>query len=207
MKKYQYINELPNKLPVFPLNNCLLLPKGNLKLNIFEPRYLNMTEDSIADNRLIGMIQKSKNEQMYNVGCVGKIIQFTETKDHKYLIELGGICRYDIVDFTLTERGYKIAEVSYDNFLNDLSSDIVSFDKRKFLKALKHYFNFQNIETDWELLNKAPIDLLVITLAQTCPFNTEEKQMLIETKDFNELASNMISLLEINSAGETNKIN
>ena len=104
MKKYQYISELPNKLPVFPLNNCLLLPKGNLKLNIFEPRYLNMTEDSIADNRLIGMIQTSKNEKMYNVGCVGKIIQFTETKDHKYLIELGGICRYDIVDYTLDRK-------------------------------------------------------------------------------------------------------
>ena len=207
MNPFKNIKELPVEIPLFPLNNCLLLPKGNLKLNIFEPRYLNMTEDSISKDRIIGMIQTNENKQIYKVGCIGKIIQFTETKDHKYLIELGGICRYDIVDFTLTERGYKMAEVSYDNFLNDLSSDTVSFDKRKFLKALKHYFNFQNIETDWELLNKAPIDLLVITLAQTCPFNTEEKQMLIETKDFNELASNMISLLEINSAGETNKIN
>ena len=207
MKKYQHIDELPNKIPIFPLSNCLLLPKGNLKLNIFEPRYLNMTEDSIVNNRLIGMIQNSDKDDLYKVGCVGKIVQFTETKDFKYIIELSGICRYNMINYNLTERGYNLADVNYENFLNDLSTNILKINENKFLNALKCYFKFQNIDTDWELIKKAPLNLLIISLAQNCPFNTEEKQMLIETKNINELALNMISLLEINSAGEINNIN
>ncbi len=207
MKNYKNIKDLPNKIPIFPLKNCLLLPKGNLKLNIFEPRYLNMTEDAISNNRLIGMVQLSEKENIYKIGCLGKIIHFTETKDNKYLIELNGICRYKIIDFKLIESGYNIAKVDYNNFLNDFSSEILKIDKNKFLNALKYYFEFQNINTDWEIIKKAPLDLLMISLAQTCPFNTEEKQMLLETKNINKLALNMISLLEINSAGETKNLN
>ena len=207
MKIYKDIFELPSEIPIFPLSNCLLLPKGNLKLNIFEPRYLNMTEDSIANNRLIGMVQISKTEKIYNVGCLGKVIQFTETKDNKYLIELRGICRYKIINYDLIKRGYNLANVNYESFIDDLSNSELNIDKNKFFNALKYYFEFQHIGTDWELIKKAPLNLLLVTLAQTCPFNTEEKQMLIETKNINELASNMISLLEINSAGEINNIN
>ena len=207
MKIYKNIRELPSQIPIFPLSNCLLLPKGNLKLNIFEPRYLNMTEDSIANNRLIGMVQISKTEKIYNIGCLGKVIQFTETKDNKYLIELRGICRYKIINYDLIKRGYNLANVNYQSFMDDLSSDELNIDKNKFFNALKYYFEFQNIDTDWELIKKAPLNLLLVTLAQTCPFNTEEKQMLIETKNINELASNMMTLLQINSAGEINNIN
>ena len=207
MKIYKNIRELPSQIPIFPLSNCLLLPKGNLKLNIFEPRYLNMTEDSIANNRLIGMVQISKTEKIYNIGCLGKVIQFTETKDNKYLIELRGICRYEIINYDLIKRGYNLANVNYESFIDDLSNSELNIDKNKFFNALKYYFEFQQIGTDWELIKKAPLNLLLVTLAQTCPFNTEEKQMLIETKNINELASNMISLLEINSAGEINNIN
>ena len=166
-----------------------------------------MTEDSIANNRLIGMVQISKTEKIYNVGCLGKVIQFTETKDNKYLIELRGICRYKIINYDLIKRGYNLANVNYESFIDDLSNSELNIDKNKFFNALKYYFEFQQIGTDWELIKKAPLNLLLVTLAQTCPFNTEEKQMLIETKNINELASNMISLLEINSAGEINNIN
>tara|TARA_B100000686_G_scaffold338737_1_gene411701 strand:- start:4160 stop:4783 length:624 start_codon:yes stop_codon:yes gene_type:complete len=207
MKNFKYIGDLPSQIPIFPLRNCLLLPKGNIKLNIFEPRYLNMIEDAISNNRLIGMVQTSENEKIYNIGCVGKIIHFTETKDNKYLIELNGICRYKIINYKLTDKGYNLAKIDYNNFLNDLSSQIIKIDENKFLDALKYYFKFQNIDTDWEIIKKAPLNLLIISLAQTCPFNTEEKQMLLETKDINKLALNMVSLLEINSAGETKNLN
>jgi len=207
MKNFKYIEDLPNQIPIFPLRNCLLLPKGNIKLNIFEPRYLNMTEDAISNSRLIGMVQTSENEKIYNIGCVGKITHFTETKDNKYLIELNGICRYKIINYKLTDKGYNLAKVDYNKFLNDLSSEIIKIDENKFLDALKYYFEYQNIDTDWEIIRKAPLNLLIISLAQTCPFNTEEKQMLLETKDINKLALNMISLLEINSAGETTNLN
>ena len=207
MKNFKNIKDIPKTIPVFPLNNCLLLPKGCLKLNIFDPRYLNMTNDAISDNRLIGMIQPGSNTKFYNVGCVGKIIHFTETAENKYLIELKGICRYNIISHKIVEKGYIQAEVKYTNFLQDLAIENINVNKKKFLGALKLYFTKQNINTDWTTIQKAPLDLLIRSIAQACPFNSEEKQMLLETHDINKLATNMISLFEINSAGETNKIN
>ena len=202
------------QIPIFPLSNCILLPNGTLTLNIFEPRYLNMTEDAISNNRLIGMIQPKSNSKdkidLYSIGCVGKIIHFSELKDQKYLIELKGICRYQLINHELTNKEYRVANIDFKKYALDLAS--VKFNlnralKEDFLNSLKIYFASQKIDADWTVIEKAPINLLINSLAQSCPFNIGEKQMLLENKDLNDLANIMITLFKIYSAGETKNLN
>ena len=202
------------QIPIFPLSNCILLPNGTLTLNIFEPRYLNMTEDAIANNRLIGMIQPKSNSKdkidLYSIGCVGKIIHFSELKDQKYLIELKGICRYQLINHELTNKEYRVANIDFKKYALDLAS--VKFNlnialKEDFLNSLKIYFTSQKIDADWKVIEKAPTNLLVNSLAQSCPFSIGEKQMLLENKDLNDLANIMITLFKIYSAGETKNLN
>jgi uncharacterized protein len=208
------IQNLPKVIPIFPLSNCLLLPNGNLALNIFEPRYIKMTEDSISSNRLIGMVQpkktNSKKIELYNIGCLGKITHFSELKNKKYMIELSGLCRYKIIDNNETENGYLNANVDYSDYTLDLSSNKKEVDSniiKEFLSSLKSYFNSESIEADWKTIEKAPANLLIRSLAQSCPFNNEEKQMLLESKDINKLAETMIALFKISAAGEITNIN
>ena len=137
------IENFPKTIPIFPLSNCLLLPNGNLTLNIFEPRYINMTEDAISNNRLIGMIQPKKTNttkvELYNIGCLGKITHFSELKDKNYLIELTGQSRYKIIDNKLTDKGYLKANVDYTEFHLDLSThykEVSSTLMKDFLFAL-----------------------------------------------------------------------
>lgn len=202
------------KVPIFPLSNCILLPKSSLTLNIFEPRYLNMTEDSISSNRLIGMIQPKENTgeniDLYTIGCVGKITHFSELKDNKYLIELTGICRYQILSHRLTDKEYRIANIDFTKYILDLAT--VKFNlneglKEEFFQTLKNYFTSQKIEADWKVIEKAPANILINSLAQSCPFNLQEKQMLLESKDLSDLANIMITLFKIYSAGETKNLN
>ena len=207
------IENFPKTVPVFPLSNCLLLPNGNLTLNIFEDRYIRMTEDSISNNRLIGMIQPKKTNttkvELYNIGCLGKITHFSELKDKKYLIELTGQSRYKIIDNKLTDKGYMTANVDYTEFHLDLSTnykEVSSALMKDFLPALKSYFNSENIKADWKIIEKAPSALLIKSLAQSCPFNNEEKQMLLESKDINNITETMITLFKIAAAGDTKNI-
>jgi Lon protease-like protein len=207
------IENFPKTVPVFPLSNCLLLPNGNLTLNIFEDRYIRMTEDSISNNRLIGMIQPKKTNttkvELYNIGCLGKITHFSELKDKKYLIELTGQSRYKIIDNKLTDKGYMTANVDYTEFHLDLSTnykEVSSTLMKDFLPSLKSYFNSENIKADWKIIEKAPSALLIKSLAQSCPFNNEEKQMLLESKDINNITETMITLFKIAVAGETKNI-
>ena len=166
-----------------------------------------MTEDCLSSNRIIGMIQPSKENKLFNIGCMGKIIQFSELEDKKYFIELEGICRYKILEHSITTREYRMAEVDYSNFKDDLNSKESTIAKNEFLKPMKKYFNFQKIETDWSIINKAPIEILVNFLAQSCPFSSVEKQALLEAKDINSRANLIISLFEIGAAGPAIKIN
>ena len=208
------IENFPKTIPIFPLSNCLLLPNGNLTLNIFEPRYINMTEDAISNNRLIGMIQPKKTNatkvELYNIGCLGKIIHFSELKDKNYLIELTGQSRYKIINNKLTDKGYLTANVDYTEYHLDLSTnyqEVSSALMKDFLSSLKSYFNAENIKADWKIIEKAPSTLLIRSLAQSCPFNNEEKQMLLESKDINNLAETMVALFKIGAAGEIKNIN
>jgi len=202
------------QIPIFPLSNCILLPNGSLTLNIFEPRYLNMTEDAISNNRLIGMIQPKSNSKdkmdLYSTGCVGKIIHFSELKDQKYLIELKGICRYQLIDHELTKKQYRVANIDFKKYALDIASVKFNLDrllKEDFLNSLKIYFASQKIDADWKVIEKAPINLLINSLAQSCPFSIGEKQILLESKDLNDLANILITLFKIYSAGETKDLN
>ena len=202
------------QIPIFPLSNCILLPNGSLTLNIFEPRYLNMTEDAISNNRLIGMIQPKSNSKdkmdLYSIGCVGKIIHFSELKDQKYLIELKGICRYQLIDHELTKKQYRVANIDFKKYALDIASVKFNLDrllKEDFLNSLKIYFASQKIDADWKVIEKAPINLLINSLAQSCPFSIGEKQILLENKDLNDLANILITLFKIYSAGETKDLN
>jgi len=202
------------QIPIFPLSNCILLPNGSLTLNIFEPRYLNMTEDAISNNRLIGMIQPKSNSKdkmdLYSTGCVGKIIHFSELKDQKYLIELKGICRYQLIDHELTKKQYRVANIDFKKYALDIASVKFNLDrllKEDFLNSLKIYFASQKIDADWKVIEKAPINLLINSLAQSCPFSIGEKQILLENKDLNDLANILITLFKIYSAGETKGLN
>ncbi|MDG2001165.1 MAG: LON peptidase substrate-binding domain-containing protein [Alphaproteobacteria bacterium] len=202
------------QIPIFPLSNCILLPNGALTLNIFEPRYLNMTEDAISNNRLIGMIQPKSNSKdkidLYSIGCVGKIIHFSELKDQKYLIELKGICRYQLINHELTNKDYRVANIDFKKYALDLASVTFNLDrllKEDFLNSLKIYFTSQKIDADWKVIEKAPINLLINSLAQSCPFSIGEKQILLESKDLNDLANILITLFKIYSAGETKDLN
>ena len=202
------------EIPIFPLSNCILLPNGTLTLNIFEPRYLNMTEDAISNNRLIGMIQPKSNSKdkidLYSIGCVGKIIHFSELKDQKYLIELKGICRYQLINHELTNKEYRLANIDFTKFALDLASVKFNLEKtikEEFLNSLKTYFSSQKIDADWKVIEKAPTNLLINSLAQSCPFSIGEKQMLLESKDLNDLTNIMIALFKIYSAGETKNLN
>lgn len=202
------------QIPIFPLSNCILLPNGSLTLNIFEPRYLNMTEDAISNNRLIGMIQPKSNSKdkidLYSIGCVGKIIHFSELKDQKYLIELKGICRYQLIDHELTKKQYRVANIDFKKYALDIASVKFNLDrllKEDFLNSLKIYFASQKIDADWKVIEKAPINLLINSLAQSCPFSIGEKQILLESKDLNDLANILITLFKIYSAGKTKGLN
>ena len=206
-KPLNYNSPLPRKVPIFPLTDVILLPQGHIKLNIFENRYLNMTEDCLSSNRIIGMIQPKQKSKLYDIGCIGKIVQFSEIEENKFFIELKGICRYKILNHTLSERKYRIAEVSYEEYSTDLNSKNTEIDKHQFLKPMKKYFDSKNIQTDWKIIDRAPIEVLVNSLAQSCPFTSIEKQALLEAKDIASRSNLMITLFEINAAGSPVKMN
>ena len=206
-KPLNYNSPLPRKVPIFPLTDVILLPQGHIKLNIFENRYLNMTEDCLSSNRIIGMIQPKQKSKLYDIGCIGKIVQFSEIEENKFFIELKGICRYKIINHTLSERKYRIAEVSYEEYSTDLNSKKTEIDKHQFLKPMKKYFDSKNIQTDWKIIDRAPIEVLVNSLAQSCPFTSIEKQALLEAKDIGSRSNLMITLFEINAAGSPVKMN
>ena len=206
-KPLNYNSPLPTKVPIFPLTDVILLPQGHIKLNIFENRYLNMTEDCLSSNRIIGMIQPKQKSKLYDIGCIGKIVQFSEIEENKFFIELKGICRYKILNHTLSERKYRIAEVSYEEYSTDLNSKNTEIDKHQFLKPMKKYFDSKNIQTDWKIIDRAPIEVLVNSLAQSCPFTSIEKQALLEAKDIASRLNLMITLFEINAAGSPVKMN
>ena len=206
-KPLKYNSSLPRKVPIFPLTDVILLPQGHIKLNIFENRYLNMTEDCLSSNRIIGMIQPKKKSKLYEIGCIGKIVQFSEIEENKFFIELKGICRYKIINHALSERKYRIAEVSYEEYTTDLNNKKTEIDKHQFLKPMKKYFDSKNIQTDWKIIDRAPIEVLVNSLAQSCPFSSIEKQALLEAKDVTSRLNLMITLFEINAAGSPVKMN
>ena len=198
------IEDLPNSIPVFPLSNFIIFPNTNVPLNIFEPRYIQMIDDSMKSHRMIGMIQpkksgKLKKPDLYEVGCIGKITSFNETDDGRYLIVLSGICRFKIVNEITTNKLYRECNVKFYEYINDLNNSIneIKFsDLELIFKNLKSLFQRQGYEINWKDLEKQSLDKTINTLSMASPFTLEEKQVLLETKNLDIRKDKLKEILE-----------
>jgi Lon protease-like protein len=197
-------DQLPEILPIFPLTGVLLLPRGKLPLNVFEPRYLAMTEDALAGNRMIGIIQPSDPlsrasvPPVYPIGCAGRITSFSETDDGRYLITLTGVCRFETVRELPIVRGYRRVDVSWERFAADLEeSGPALFDRARLVEGLKTYFKIQGISANWDAIDSTPDERLVTSLAMICPFEPSEKQALLECGSLSERANMMVAIIEM----------
>ena len=195
------MKNLPTKLPVFPLSNFIIFPKTTVPLNIFEPRYIDMINDSMQSDKLIGMIQpknsldKKNRPELYEIGCAGKITSFNETQDGRFLIELKGLTRFKNVKEIETEKKYRILEVSYKNFYQDLinEKDEIKFsDLELIFKDLKTLFEKRGFIINWKALEKQSLDETINALAMASPFTLEEKQILLEAENL-DLRKNKIA--------------
>ena len=195
-------NELPNKIPVFPISNFIIFPKTTVPLNIFEPRYIEMINDSMKNSRMIGMIQPKKTSnnsipELYEVGCAGKITSFNESKDGRYLIILNGLSRFKILDEIKNNKLYRECSVSFNEFKNDfnLNKEEIKFtDLELIFKNLKTLFQKKGYIINWKELEKQDLNQTINTLAMASPFSLEEKQALLETEN---LISRKFKLEEI----------
>ena len=185
--------KLPNKISVFPLSNFILFPNANVPLNIFEPRYIEMVNDSMKGSRLIGMVQPKKNlknslDQLYDIGCLGKITSFNETEDGRYLIILNGLSRFKIIKEIKSERPYRECEISFNDFQDDIKinkEEIKFSDLKLIFKDLKNLFEKKGYSINWNELKKQSLEQTINALAMASPFSLEEKQTLLETKNLN----------------------
>lgn len=194
--------KLPAALPVFPLPGVLLLPSGNLPLNIFEPRYLKMVEDVLASHRLIGMIQPregaEKTPGLYDIGCAGKITEFSETSDGRYLITLTGICRFRIAGELNTATPYRQVQTDWSAFQKDIENvACLDIDRAKLLELLRCYFTDQGLDCDWDAIQDAPDGKLITCLSMICPFEPKEKQALLEAPCCKTRARTFMTMLEM----------
>jgi len=184
---------LPKVIPVFPLSNFIIFPKTNVPLNIFEPRYIEMIDDAMKEDRIIGMIQPKNSTQsipeLYNVGCAGKITSFNETEDGRYLIVLAGISRFKIVEELKIQKLYRKYKVNFDYFSSDLDEkkeEIKFSDLKLIFNNLKSLFVKEGYNINWKELEKQSLNQTINTLAMASPFSLEEKQILLETVNLNE---------------------
>jgi Lon protease-like protein len=212
--QYRGPRELPPVIPVFPLPGALLLPRGQMPLNIFEPRYLAMVDDALRDgHRLIGMIQPDPTQgeadkpALYKVGCVGRITQFAESGDGRYLIELTGVARFRIEDELKVATLYRQCRVSYLPFTDDFVArkGEEQVDRSAVLRALTDYMKANNLEADWEGIEQAPNEALVNALSMMSPYGAAEKQALLEAPDLKSRAEILIAITEIELAKKDNE--
>jgi Lon protease-like protein len=211
MQRYRTLADLPAVIPVFPLAGALLLPRGNLPLNIFEPRYLAMIEGAIASNRIIGMIQprdaddKSAQPALSDVGCAGRITSYAETEDGRYLITLTGIARFRIGEERVVPTPFRQLTADYAPFAGDLFAvePEPAIAREKLTAALKPYLEGRKMQTDWRSIEEAPVEFLVNALTVLCPFAPNEKQALLEAPGVAERAQMLIALIEMANAAAT----
>lgn len=198
--------DLPDTVPLFPLPGALLLPRARLPLHIFEPRYLAMLEDVLkTPERLIGMIQPADDagERLQQIGCAGRVTQFSETDDHRYMITLTGISRFRIGSVEDGFRPYKTAKVSWSGFERDLGAaeKDPGFERKPFLDLLARFFDVTDLRTDWESLEEADDELLINSLAILLPFASEDKQALLEAPSLTTRRETLAALMEFALAG------
>ncbi len=204
---YRKVADLPRNIPVFPLPGAILFPRATLPLNIFEPRYLNMVDDALSAQRLIGMIQPAPIEQGENraglaeIGTLGRITSFSETEDGRYLVTLTGICRYRVERELESDAPYRRINAVYDQFGDDLKStiDLAHIDRERLRQALRLYVDSHGYQADWSAVDEAPPEALVNAVAALCPFDPPAKQALLEAPTLAERCGALIALLEISA--------
>jgi len=188
------MKNLPKILPIFPLSDFIIFPKTTVPLNIFEPRYIDMINDSMKSNKLIGMVQPKKiiNDLtppiLHNIGCLGKISSFKETEDGRFLIELKGLIRFKIINEIKSAKKYRECEVSFENFnhdLDDKKEELKFSDLELIFKDLKSLFEKRGFIINWKELEKQSLDEIINALAMASPFSLEEKQILLEAENLN----------------------
>ena len=188
------MDNLPTIIPVFPLSNFIMFPKTSVPLNIFEPRYIDMINDSMSSNKLIGMIQPKNSRyiktlpELYNVGCLGKITSFKETADGRYLIELKGLIRFNILKEIKSEKKYREFEINFNKFIQDIDEkkeEMKFGDLELIFRDLKSLFEKKGFIINWKALEKQSLDETINALAMASPFSIEEKQILLEAENLN----------------------
>jgi Lon protease-like protein len=197
-------NNLPNTIPIFPLSNFIIFPKTTVPLNIFEPRYVDMINDSMKSNKLIGMIQPKKPSDdltspiLHNIGCLGKITSFKETEDGRYLIELKGLIRFELIKEIVTSTKYREYEVDFKRFDHDLDEkkeELKFSDLELIFKDLKVLFEKRGFIINWKELEKQSLDETINALAMASPFTLEEKQILLEAENLSKRKKKIAEIL------------
>ena len=208
-------DDLPKKLAVFPLGNFIIFPRTRVPLNIFEPRYIEMINDSMKSDKLIGMIQpkllrdkdSSDAPQLHEIGCMGKITSFKETEDARYLIELKGVIRFKIIKEVKTNKKYRECEINFENYYEDLGNkkeEIKFSDLELIFKDLKLLFEKRGFIINWKALEKQSLDETINALAMASPFTIEEKQVLLETKNLDSRKTKIAEILTTYSFDQYN---
>lgn len=207
--------DTPDTIPLFPLPGAMVLPRGRLPLNIFEPRYLAMIEDCLkTQHRLIGMIQPRANPKgvegndLHQIGCAGRLTSFSETEDGRYLITLTGFSRFRIIAQNTGFTPYLRGDVTWGDFSADRTPGKVdpNFNRPEFLKLLDEYFTASGLSSDWDSLREADEEMLINTLSMLCPFSTEEKQALLEAPDLQNRRETLTTLMRFTLVGDEGRL-
>jgi len=191
---------IPSSIPIFPLDNVLLLPFGKLPLNIFEERYINMVLDSLKSHKMIGIIQpKNNNNDFFTMGCIGKITSYIETPDYRLVLNLEGVCRFVLNERNLTPKGYYQANIDATGYLDDLKSLEPMVDRNSLIKKYADFFKIKKLEIDKDVLAETSNLQLLSTLAMLAPFNKIDKQAILESPNIKERINTINSILDLNT--------
>ena len=206
-------DQIPSSIPLFPLDNVLLLPFGKLPLNIFEERYLKMALDSLKSHRMIGVIQpKNNNNELFMMGCIGKITSFIETPDYRIVLNLEGICRFILNERNLTPNGYYQASIKCHDYLDDLNPMEPQIDRDSLITKYENFFKMKKLEIDKNVLSDTSNLQLLSTLAMLAPFNKIDKQAILESPNIISRVGTINSILDLNtfqvvSSNNSNQLN
>ena len=206
-------DQIPSSIPLFPLDNVLLLPFGKLPLNIFEERYLKMAFDSLKNHRMIGVIQpKNNNNELFMMGCIGKITSFIETPDYRIVLNLEGVCRFILKERNLTPNGYYHANIDFHDYLDDLNTMEPQIDRDSLINKYENFFKMKKLEIDKNVLSDTSNLQLLSTLAMLAPFNKIDKQAILESPNLLSRVNTINSILDLNtfqvvSSNNSNKLN
>ncbi len=204
--------QIPNVIPLFPLDNVLLLPFGKLPLNIFEEKYINMALDSLKKDRMIGIIQpKNNNNEFFMMGCIGKITSYIETPDYRIVLNLEGVCRFILKEYHLNQKEYFTATIDAKDFHDDVNIIEPQIDRNNLIKKYSNFFKMKKLEIDREVLSETSNLQLLSTLAMLAPFNKIDKQAILESPNLLQRNNTINSILDLNTfqilSPDQNKLN